>query len=218
VNEPAKWIAAMKIVQEAMDESGFPYVEAEGEAAFYGPKIDFMIKSVIGVEYAISTNQLDFLATERFGLTYKGEDGKDHPVYVIHRAPLGSHERFVAFLIEQFAGAFPTWLSPVQAVVVPIADRHNEYGQKVYELLRNADIPTANGGVRIELDDSRESMQKKIRNAQTRKIPYMLVVGDKEAQDNTVSVRLRNGTDLKAMSLDSLLERILTEVKQRRDS
>jgi threonyl-tRNA synthetase len=218
VNEPEKWIAAMKIVQEAMDESGYPYVEAEGEAAFYGPKIDFMIKSVIGVEYAISTNQLDFLATERFGLTYKGEDGKEHPVYVIHRAPLGSHERFVAFLIEQFAGAFPTWLSPVQAVVVPIADRHNEYGKKVYELLRNADVPTAYGGVRVELDDSRESMQKKIRNAQTRKVPYMLVVGDKEAQDNTVAVRLRNGTDLKAMSLDSFLARFTLEVKQRRDS
>ncbi|MBX7143427.1 MAG: threonine--tRNA ligase [Oligoflexia bacterium] len=217
VNEPQKWLAAMKIVKEAMDESGYPYVEAEGEAAFYGPKIDFMIKSVIGVEYAISTNQLDFLATERFGLTYTGEDGKDHPVYVIHRAPLGSHERFIAFLIEQYAGSFPTWLSPVQAMVIPIADRHNEYGRKVYEMLRNADVPTAYGGVRVEIDESRESMQKKIRNAQMRKIPYMLIAGDNEARDGTVSVRLRSGQDLKAISLEKFMQRITQEVKQRRD-
>lgn len=217
VNEPHKWLAAMKIVKEAMDESGYPYVEADGEAAFYGPKIDFMVKSVIGVEYAISTNQLDFLATERFGLTYTGEDGKDHPVYVIHRAPLGSHERFIAFLIEQYAGSFPTWLSPVQAMVIPIADRHNEYGRKVYEALRNADVPTAYGGVRVEIDESRESMQKKIRNAQMRKIPYMLIAGDNEARDGSVSVRLRNGQDLKAMSLEKFLERIGKEVKDRKD-
>src|SRR5207237_1534152 len=118
---------------------------AKGEAAFYGPKVDFMIKSVIGTEYAISTNQLDFLATERFGLSYTGEDNKEHPVYVIHRAPLGSHERFTAFLIEHYAGAFPTWLAPVQAVIIPIADRHNEYARQVYERLFNADVPTAFG-------------------------------------------------------------------------
>ncbi|MFQ5633450.1 MAG: threonine--tRNA ligase, partial [bacterium] len=110
VDEPDKWRAAGEIIQQAMDESGYPYQEAEGEAAFYGPKIDFMIKSAIGVEYAISTNQLDFLASERFGLTYRGSDDQEHPVYVIHRAPLGSHERFIAFLIEHYAGAFPTWL------------------------------------------------------------------------------------------------------------
>lgn len=218
VNEPEKWIKAMEIIKQAMDESGFPYVEAAGEAAFYGPKIDFMIKSVIGNEYAISTNQLDFLATERFDLHYKAEDGSDQPVYVIHRAPLGSHERFVAFLIEQYAGAFPVWLSPVQAMIVPIADRHVEYAKKVHERLFSADVPTVHGGVRVEIDDSRESMQKKIRNAQMKKIPYMLVIGDKEVQDGTVSVRLRNGNDLKAMSVDTFFERINLEIRTRKDT
>ncbi|NWJ44938.1 MAG: threonine--tRNA ligase [Chloroflexi bacterium] len=215
VNEPEKWIEAMNVVKEAMDESGLPYIEAEGEAAFYGPKIDFMIKSVIGTEYAISTNQLDFLATERFGLVYTGEDGKEHPVYVIHRAPLGSHERFVAFLIEHFAGAFPTWLAPVQAVVIPIADRHNEYARKVYETLFNADIPNAINGMRVELDDARESMQKKIRKAQLQKIPYMLVVGDKEAEQGAVAVRLRNNQDLGSMPLDEFVARVHERVVKR---
>lgn len=217
VNEPEKWIAAMQIIQKAMEESGYSYIEAEGEAAFYGPKIDFMIKSAIGNEYAISTNQLDFLASSRFALTYVGEDGKFYPIYVIHRAPLGSHERFVAFLIEHYAGAFPTWLAPVQAIVIPIADRHKEYARKVYERLSGADVPTAIGGIRVEVDDARESMQKKIRNAQQRKIPYMLIVGDREALEDAVSVRLRSGIDLRSMCTDDLISRIRTEVKNRRD-
>ena len=111
------------IIRQAMTESGYPFVEAEGEAAFYGPKIDFMIKSAIGTEYTISTNQLDFLATHTFDLNYIGEDGQEQPVYVIHRAPLGTHERFTAFLIEHYAGAFPTWLAPIQARVIPISDK-----------------------------------------------------------------------------------------------
>jgi threonyl-tRNA synthetase len=217
VNEPDKWLIAMEIIKQAMDESGYPYFEADGEAAFYGPKIDFMIKSAIGNEYAISTNQLDFLATERFNLTYVGQDGKDHPVYVIHRAPLGSHERFVAFLIEHYAGAFPTWLAPVQAVVITIADRHNDYGRQVYDRLFNAEVPTALGGIRVELDEARESMQKKIRNAQLQKIPYMLIAGDREMQEGTVAVRLRSGTDLKAMPVEAVIDRIHTEVKTRKD-
>jgi threonyl-tRNA synthetase len=217
VDEPEKWLAAMDIIKLAMEESGYPYVEAKGEAAFYGPKIDFMIKSAIGNDYAISTNQLDFLATDRFGLSYIGEDGKDHPVYVIHRSPLGSHERFIAFLIEHYAGIFPTWLAPVQAVVIPIADRHNEYAGQVYESLFNADIPTALGGGRVELDISRESMQKKIRNAQIKKIPYMLIVGDQEVKDGTVSVRLRSGVEIKSMPVQTLIDRIRREVKARRD-
>ncbi|HEY9403246.1 MAG TPA: threonine--tRNA ligase [Pyrinomonadaceae bacterium] len=218
VDAPEKWLAAMEIIKQVMDESGYPYVEAEGEAAFYGPKIDFMIKSAIGNEYAISTNQLDFVASERFNLTYTGDDGKDHPVYVIHRAPLGSHERFVAFLIEHFAGAFPTWLAPVQAVIIPIADRHNEYAQKVYQSIFDTPVNNALGGIRIVLDDSRESMQKKIRNAQMKKIPYMLIVGDKEVEEERVSVRLRNGIELKSMPVQLLIDRIRTEIEMRRDS
>lgn len=218
VDAPDKWIAAMNIIQEAMDESGYPYVEAEGEAAFYGPKIDFMIRSAIGNEYAISTNQLDFLASERFNLTYNGDDNQEHPVYVIHRAPLGSHERFVAFLIEHYAGAFPVWLAPVQAVIIPIADRHNEYARKVYEEIFGTPVSNALGGIRVTVDDSRESMQKKIRNAQLKKVPYMLVAGDREAEEGKVSVRLRSGVDLKSMPVAAVIERIKTEIEERRDT
>jgi threonyl-tRNA synthetase len=217
VNEPEKWLAAVDIIREAMNESGLPYIEVPGEAAFYGPKIDFMIKSVIGVEYAISTNQLDFLATSRFNLTYTGEDGGDHDIYVIHRAPLGSHERFTAFLIEHYAGAFPTWLAPVQVKIIPIADRHNDYARTVMDMLFKADVPTATGGLRLEIDESAERMQKKIRDAQLEKAPYALVIGDKEVEQGLVAVRKRNGKDLGAMTPEAFLERVRLEVKNRRD-
>lgn len=217
VNKPEEWLAALAIIREAMNESGFPYREVEGEAAFYGPKVDFMIKSVIGTEYAISTNQLDFMATTGFNLNYIAEDGGKHPVYVIHRAPLGSHERFVAFLIEHYAGAFPTWLAPVQLKVIPISDRHLAYAQQVMDFLLKAEVHNGSGGLRVELDDSTERMQKKIRSAQMEKIPYMLVIGDKEMENQQVAVRLRNGQDLGAMGVDTLLERLKTETYQRRD-
>jgi len=144
VNAPDKWLAAMAIIRQAMEETGYAYEERPGDAAFYGPKIDFVIESAVGNEYAISTNQLDFLATERFNLTYVGADGNPYPVYVIHRAPLGSHERFVAFLIEHYGGRFPTWLAPQQAVVIPISDRHAAYARKVRDLLFSAPVVTAN--------------------------------------------------------------------------
>ncbi|HEX5720105.1 MAG TPA: threonine--tRNA ligase [Thermoanaerobaculia bacterium] len=218
VNEPEQWLAAMKIVREAMEESGLPFEESPGDAAFYGPKIDFIIESVVGNEYAISTNQLDFLATERFDLRYIGEDGAEHPVYVIHRAPLGSHERFVAFLLEHYAGAFPTWLAPVQAMIVPISDRHVEYAMEVRDKIFGADVPTATGGARVEVDLSSERMQKKIRNAQVKKIPYMLVIGDAERDVGEVAVRHRSGTDLGKMTVEAFLERLRQEVRNRKDS
>ena len=217
VDEPEKWRAAGEIIRTAMQETGYPFVEAEGEAAFYGPKVDFMIKSVIGTEYAISTNQLDFMATETFGLRYVGEDGAEHPVYVIHRAPLGSHERFTAFLIEHYAGAFPTWLAPVQARIVPISERANAYAEKVRQKL--FDVPVANGtaGLRVDVDASNERMQKKIRDAQLQKIPYMLVVGEREAAEEKVAVRLRSGKDLGPMPLESFISRIKNEAESRHD-
>lgn len=217
VNEPEAWLAALAIIREAMNESGYPFEEAEGEAAFYGPKIDFIIKSAIGTEYAISTNQLDFMATNRFDLSYIAEDGQKHPVYVIHRAPLGSHERFVAFLIEHYAGAFPTWLSPVQVMLIPISDRHLGYAREVQTRLKQAEVHNGTGGLRIELDDSTERMQKKIRNAQMRKIPYMAIIGDKEMETSTLSVRLRNGQDLGTLSSEQLLNRLKSEIAQRQD-
>jgi threonyl-tRNA synthetase len=217
IDEPERWLTAAEIIRSAMKESGYPYIEAKGEAAFYGPKVDFMIKSVIGTEYAISTNQLDFLATQTFGLAYVGEDGKEHPVYVIHRAPLGSHERFTAFLIEHYAGAFPVWLAPVQARIVPITDRVSEYARKVEK--RMLDEPVFNGtaGLRVDTDFSGERMQRKIREAQTRKIPYMLVIGDREAESGTVAVRLRSGKDLGAMPLETVIARIRQEAETRHD-
>ena len=217
INEPDKWLAAAEIIRAAMKESGYRYVEAKGEAAFYGPKVDFMIKSVIGTEYAISTNQLDFLATETFDLKYIGEDGKEHPVYVIHRAPLGSHERFTAFLIEHYAGAFPTWLAPIQARLIPISEKAGDYAEKVRRQLTDAQVVNGTAGLRVDIDTTNERMQKKIRDAQLQKIPYMLVVGEREAENGTVAVRLRSGKDLGAMPLDFFLQRIRQEAESRHD-
>jgi threonyl-tRNA synthetase len=217
VNEPEKWRAAGEIIRAAMKETGFPFVEAEGEAAFYGPKVDFMIKSVIGTEYAISTNQLDFMATETFDLKYIGEDGAEHPVYVIHRAPLGSHERFTAFLIEHFAGAFPTWLAPIQVRIVPISERVNDYAETVRQKLFEVPVVNGTAGLRVDLDTTNERMQKKIRDAQLQKIPYMLVIGEREAAEGKVAVRLRSGTDLGPMPLEAFIARIKLEAEGRRD-
>lgn len=217
VDDAEGWKKALGILKEAMDESGYPYKEVEGEAAFYGPKVDFMVKSVVGTEYAISTNQLDFMATKRFDLQYTAEDGTKQPVYVIHRAPLGSHERFTAFLIEHYAGKFPTWLAPVQAVVIPIADRHEDYALQVKRRLFDSDVDSVNGGVRVEADLAAERMQKKIRNAQTRQIPYMLVVGDAEAEAGRLAVRHRDHGDLGVMGVEALIERIAEEQTTRAD-
>ncbi len=217
VDQPQQWLNALDIIRQAMNESGLNYKEAKGEAAFYGPKVDFMIRSAIGVEYAISTNQLDFLATETFDLTYTGDDGQYHPVYVIHRAPLGSHERFVAFLLEHYAGHFPVWLAPVQARIIPVADRHLEYAAAVERQLFEHPVPNGTGGLRIEVDSTPERMQKKIRDAQLQKIPYMLVVGDKEAETGTVAVRHRSGADLGIMPVGQFVARIATEATSRRD-
>jgi len=176
-----------------------------------------MIKSVIGTEYAISTNQLDFLATESFDLKYIGEDGAEHPLYVIHRAPLGTHERFTAFLIEHYAGAFPTWLAPIQARVIPISDKVGDYAQKVMDQVFATPVVNGTAGLRVDIDTSSERMQKKIRDAQLQKIPYMLVVGEREAAEGKVAVRLRSGKDLGAMPLESFISRIKGEAESRVD-
>jgi threonyl-tRNA synthetase len=217
VDDPEKWVAALDIIKAAMDESGYKYVEGKGEAAFYGPKIDFMIKSAIGTEYTISTNQLDFLATETFNLKYIGEDGGEHPVYVIHRAPLGTHERFTAFLIEHFAGAFPVWLAPIQARVIPISDKAGDYAQTVLKALFDAPVVNGTAGLRVDIDTANERMQKKIRDAQLQKIPYMLVVGEREAAEGKVAVRLRSGKDLGTMPLETFIARIKGEAESRHD-
>ena len=212
------WEKTAQVIREAMDELGYPYTEEEGEAAFYGPKIDFIIKSVLGTEYTISTCQLDFMAPSRFALDYRGDSGKQEPVLVIHRAPLGTHERFVAFLLEHYGGNFPTWLAPCQIRIIPISDRHLDYAETVYKTLFNAEVHCGSGGIRVDIDKSSERMQKKIRNAQTEKIPYMLIIGDEEVKNSQVAVRLRSGEDLGSISTTALLERITKEIYQRKDT
>ena len=199
---PKAWKEAVEIIRSAMKKSGLPYQEAEGEAAFYGPKVDFQIKSVIGREETASTNQLDFLATERFNLTYRDKDGSEKPLHVIHRAPLGSHERFIAFLIEHYAGAFPFWLAPEQIWILPISDKFASYAQEVQQKLLAADKD-----FRIRVNDENETLGKRIREGETMKIPYLLIVGEKEMSNNEISVRERGKGDLGVMKLEAFVQK-----------
>jgi threonyl-tRNA synthetase len=194
VGEPARWEQAQQALKRALEVRGLPYEMDEGGGAFYGPKIDIKVKDALGREWQTSTIQFDFNLPERFDMKYVGEDGLEHQPIMVHRALLGSLERFFGTLIEHYGGAFPVWLSPVQAILIPIADRHNAYAHEVESQLRAA-------GLRVEVDDSSDRMQAKIRNAQLEKVPYMLVVGDREAEAGTVAVRLRSEEDLGAQSI-----------------
>jgi threonyl-tRNA synthetase len=202
------WDKAEKMMRDAIKKSDIRSVDDVGGAAFYGPKIDFNIVSSVGREFGISTNQLDLYMPTRFNLTYTDKDGKEKLVVVIHRAPLGSHERFIGFLIEHFAGAFPVWLAPTQVKVLPITERNYKYANTVLDKLRN-------DGFRVELDDRNETLPAKIRDAQLEKIPYMLVVGDKEEKVGKVAVRLRTEKDLGQMSLDKFIKQIKNKVENK---
>jgi threonyl-tRNA synthetase len=205
VQDEEKWNRAEQALRDALDRLGVSYTPVAGEAAFYGPKADFMAKDVLGRVWQLSTIQIDFIQPARLGCEYIGEDGQPHTPVVIHRAVTGSTERFLGILIEHFAGAFPVWLAPVQAVVIPIsAERHGEYAHSVADRLRAA-------GIRVEVDDRNERMQAKIREAQLQKVPYMLVVGNKEQEAGAVAVRRRSGEDLGAMPLEEFQERIVAE-------
>ncbi len=206
VGEAAQWEAAETALKAALDERGLPYKVDVGGGAFYGPKIDMKIKDSLGRAWQCTTIQFDFNMPERFDMTFVGEDGKDHRPYMIHRALLGSMERFFGCLIEHYAGAFPLWIAPVQAEIIPISDvKHMEYAENVLAQLKAA-------GLRAEIDLSKERMGAKIRQAQMQKIPYMLVIGDKERDSQTVSVRLRSGEDLGAVAVTNLLARMAKEV------
>ncbi|MFO7316881.1 MAG: threonine--tRNA ligase [Bacilli bacterium] len=201
------WERAQSMLKEAMDDLGLEYFEAEGEAAFYGPKLDVQVKTAIGKEETLSTVQLDFLLPERFDLTYIGEDGEKHRPVVIHRGVVSTMERFVAFLIEEYKGAFPTWLAPVQAVVIPVSNEvHFDYAKQVEEELRKA-------GIRVELDVREEKLGYKIREAQMKKIPYMLVLGDKEVEANTVNVRRYSSKDSETVPFGQFLEDIKKDAR-----
>ena len=200
------WEKAESELREILTELGLDFYEAEGEAAFYGPKLDVQLKSAIGHDVTVSTCQLDFLLPERFELEYIGEDGKAHRPVVIHRAILGTLDRFMAFLIEETKGAFPTWLSPLQVKVLPISDKHLEYANEVKKALEEKDV-------RVEVDERAEKIGYKIREAQLQKVPYMLVVGDKEEASGEVGVRNRKDGDLGAMKLEDFVSKIDSEIR-----
>lgn len=202
------WEMATNALREALESKGLPYKVNEGDGAFYGPKIDFHLKDSIGRTWQCGTIQLDFTMPEKFDLVYVGEDGQKHQPVMIHRVVFGSIERFIGILTEHFAGAFPAWLAPVQARVIPITDRHGEYARKIQKSLDDK-------GIRVELDTRNEKINYKIREAQAQKIPYMLVVGDKEAQQGTVAVRHRSEGDLGAMPLADFENKLLEEIKTR---
>ncbi|MGH9174451.1 MAG: threonine--tRNA ligase, partial [Vicinamibacterales bacterium] len=205
VKDDEKWERAERELRDAMDAKGVAYVPVAGEAAFYGPKADFLARDVLGREWQLSTIQVDFIQPERLGCQYIGEDGQPHTPVVIHRAVTGSTERFLGVLIEHFAGAFPVWLAPVQAIVIPIADRHVEYADRVASRLIDS-------GLRVEVDSSGDRMQNKIRQAQHQKVPYMLVVGDKELEADAVAVRLRTGENLGAAPIEDFVALALAVV------
>lgn len=208
VGEPERWIAAEAALRASLERAGVEYDVDQGGGAFYGPKIDLKVKDAIGREWQLSTIQFDFNNPERFDLTYIGEDGQPHRPYMVHRALLGSLERFFGVLIEHYAGAFPVWLSPVQAALIPIADRHVDYAREVAAELRQA-------GLRVMVDDRGERMNAKIRDAQNQKIPYMLVVGDKEVENCQVALRLRNGENPGPMAVAEFLDRAKDEVARK---
>lgn len=209
-DDPQGWEKSIAILREAVKKSDVEVIEKVGTATFYAPKFDFNIRSVTGREFGASTNQLDFGSGKNFNLTYTDKDGTEKIVpYIIHRAPLGSSERFVGFLIEHFGGAFPTWLSPVQVMVIPIAERNNQYGQKILEQLKDV-------GIRAEIDNRNETMQAKIRDAQTQKMPYMLIVGEREEKENKVAVRTRGGEDLGGMKVEEFLDKVKSDIESKR--
>ena len=206
VQNDEMWELAERLLRDAMAELGLEYYEGIGEAAFYGPKLDIQIYDILGREESISTIQIDFHLPNQFDLSYIGEDGAHHRPVIIHRGVIGATERMMAYLIELYAGAFPAWLAPVQAIVIPIADRHVDYAHEVLSELRAE-------GFRAEIDARSERMNAKIRDAQLQKVPYMLVVGDREAEGRAVSVRTRAGEDLKSMPVFQFVDRLRDEVE-----
>jgi threonyl-tRNA synthetase len=211
VNEPELWKETEQMVRQVLIDSNIPYVEVADEAAFYGPKIDVQIFSVIGREFTLATNQVDFSQGRSFKLEFINQDNKAETPLIIHRAPLGTHERFIGFLLEHYAGKFPTWLSPLQVKILPISDKFMPYAQTILNKLKNADI-------RAEVDDRNEKIGKKIRDTELMKVPYMLVVGEKEMNEEKVAIRRQGKGDIGAKSIDEFINEIVAEIKERKDN
>jgi threonyl-tRNA synthetase len=208
LGDDAVWDHAEAALTEALRSQGLEFEVAEGEGAFYGPKIDLHMTDSLGRSWQLGTVQLDYNLPARFGLTYTGEDNAEHAPVLIHRALFGSFERFIGILIEHYGGEFPVWLAPVQAIVLPISDRHTDYARQVLERVLAS-------GARAELDDRTESVGRKIRDAEVRKIPYMLVVGDREAEAGEVGLREHGRGDAGSLALDAFVERLDSERAQR---
>jgi len=203
----AAWEKGENLLRNLMEKRGKPFTEEKDEAAFYGPKIDVQMKNVNGKEDTAFTVQYDFCMPDKFDLTYIGEDGEKHRIFVVHRSSIGAIERIMAFLIERYAGAFPLWLSPVQVVVLPISEKQADYAERVLKLLKES-------GIRAELDANDESLGKRIRNAKQQKVPYLFVVGDKEVEANQVSVESREGSE-GAQSIDAVITMLQEKIKTR---
>jgi threonyl-tRNA synthetase len=209
VNEPELWLETEELVRSVLIENNVPFVEVKGEGAFYGPKIDVQIWSVIGREFTLATNQVDFAQSRSFKLSFTNKNNEPEIPLIIHRAPLGTHERFIGFLLEHYAGKFPTWLAPLQVKILPISDKFMDYGEAVLKKLKAA-------GIRAEIDDRNEKIGKKIRDTELAKVPYMLVFGEKEIENNAVAVRKQGMGDQGVKNLDEFLNEISAEIKERR--
>ncbi len=209
VNEPQLWKETEEMVRNVLKESNIPYVEVQDEAAFYGPKIDVQIYSVIGREFTLATNQVDFSQGRSFKLEYTTQDNRTETPLIIHRAPLGTHERFIGFLLEQYAGKLPVWLAPVQAKILPISDKFIDYANTILQTLKNADI-------RAEVDDRHEKIGRKIRDTEMARVPYMLVIGEKEMNEGLVSIRRQGKGDLGAKAVTEFVNEVIAEIKERR--
>ena len=207
VDQPELWKKTEDMVRNVLIESKIPYVEVPDEAAFYGPKIDVQVWSAIGREFTLATNQVDFAVPARFGLTYKSKEGKDETPLCIHRAPLGTHERFSGFLIEHYAGNFPTWLSPLQVAIVPVKENHNKYAEKISEMLRNSFL-------RAEIFDSNDNLGKRIHVAKQQRAPYIIVIGDKEMSSGNVTVEKRDGTK-QELKIEEFMSNLKEEITNR---
>ena len=208
IDEPDLWIETENIVRRTLTEGEINFTEISGEAAFYGPKVDVQVWSAIGKEFTLATNQVDFAIPKRFGLSYTDQDGKEKTPLCIHRAPLSTHERFVGFLIEHYGGDFPVWLSPIQIAILPVSEKTNHYAYEVDKQLTQA-------GFRTTIDDKPDKIGSKIRNAELNKIPIMAVIGEKEAQNNTLSIRRRFVGDQGELSIDKIINDLTKEIKQR---
>ena len=209
INEPQLWLETEQMVREVLIETGTPFVEVQDEGAFYGPKIDVQIWSIIGREFTLATNQVDFAQGKRFKLSFTNKDNEPETPLIIHRAPLGTHERFIGFLLEHYAGKFPVWLAPLQAKILPISDKFMPYAQEVLAELRKA-------GVRAEIDDRNEKIGKKIRDTELMKVPYMLVIGEKEMTEGQLSIRRQGKGDLGMMDKTAFISQIHQEIVERK--